>query len=118
MPEVASQTLDLVGRELNNTLGEARTATVAQDVAARPALTRTRDPVRVCQSQQHAHLIRWLDLRRTLATYVAQLPPQLRCHASRALERRSIDRPTARAFAPQNLDTCPQIRVSRRVLAA
>jgi chemosensory pili system protein ChpA (sensor histidine kinase/response regulator) len=26
MPEVASQTLDLVGRELNNTLGEARTA--------------------------------------------------------------------------------------------
>jgi chemosensory pili system protein ChpA (sensor histidine kinase/response regulator) len=26
MPEVASQTLDMVGRELNNTLGEARTA--------------------------------------------------------------------------------------------
>src|SRR6185436_744860 len=26
MPEVASQTLDLVGRELNNTLGEARAA--------------------------------------------------------------------------------------------
>src|SRR6185503_17099059 len=26
MPEVALQTLDLVGRELNNTLGEARTA--------------------------------------------------------------------------------------------
>src|SRR5688572_30456040 len=26
MPEVASQTLDLVGRELNNTLAEARTA--------------------------------------------------------------------------------------------
>ena len=26
MPEVASQTLDLVGRELNNTLSEARTA--------------------------------------------------------------------------------------------
>jgi chemosensory pili system protein ChpA (sensor histidine kinase/response regulator) len=26
MPEVASQTLDLVGREINNTLNEARTA--------------------------------------------------------------------------------------------